>query len=308
MDGCVLYYITAAVNSISSQLSSSCQGNWYSTEKAGVRPIHHVQNHTCWVTLLQPARRAPMSGQPSSLRPHCTCLLCVIFPVQCVVIERRYHETLKGVWHEIFDFRFFSFFIFRCWQANIGRTLYSPVSLTPPKNLSAVSLTPANSFSAVSLTPAINFRPIGYFWQVSKIKNLSLVSTTPAIKFSLVSLTPLNSFSPVSFTPAININSRISLRILKKNSKRPQWNTYGPGGHWFMKKTWARKSSVRLPLRRERAVERISRDGAVTNNQTVLFLLFIGPSESTIEIGNWKTRIKVSSRWMVRRREGERDQ
>ncbi len=44
---------------------------------------------------------------------------------------------------------------------NIGRTLYSPESLTPPKNLSAVSLTPVNSFSAVSLTPAINFRPLG---------------------------------------------------------------------------------------------------------------------------------------------------
>ncbi len=41
--------------------------------------------------------------------------------------------------------------------------LYSLVSLTPPKNLSAVSLTPVNSFSAVSLTPAINFRPFGYF-------------------------------------------------------------------------------------------------------------------------------------------------
>jgi hypothetical protein len=34
------------------------------------RPIHHVQNHTCRVTLLQPARRAAVSGQPSSLRPH----------------------------------------------------------------------------------------------------------------------------------------------------------------------------------------------------------------------------------------------
>jgi hypothetical protein len=46
-----------------------------------------------------------------------------------------------------------------------------------------------------------------------------------------VSLTPLNSFSPVSFTPAININLRISPRIFAKISKRPQWNTYGHGGH-----------------------------------------------------------------------------
>jgi hypothetical protein len=30
----------------------------------------------------------------------------------------------------------------------------------------------------------------------------------------------------------------------RKNSKRPQWNTWGPGGHWFMKKTWSRKSKI----------------------------------------------------------------
>jgi hypothetical protein len=35
-----------------------------------VRPVHHVQNHTCRVALLQLARRAVMVGQPSSLRPH----------------------------------------------------------------------------------------------------------------------------------------------------------------------------------------------------------------------------------------------
>ncbi len=66
----------------------------------------------------------------------------------------------------------------------------------------------------------------------------SPVSTTPAItenlwqrliNFSPVSLTPLNSFSPVSMTPV--------------------WNTWRPGGHWFMKKTWSRKSRVRLPLK-----------------------------------------------------------
>jgi hypothetical protein len=41
------------------------------TGTAGVRPVHHVQNHTCLVTLLQQARRAAVLGQPSSLRPHC---------------------------------------------------------------------------------------------------------------------------------------------------------------------------------------------------------------------------------------------
>ncbi len=33
-----------------------------------------------------------------------------------------------------------------------------------------------------------------------------------------------------------------------KNSKRSKCETQGPGGHWFMKKTWSRKSRVRLPL------------------------------------------------------------
>ncbi len=35
-----------------------------------LRPVHHIQNHTCPVTLLQPARRAAVLDQPSSLRPH----------------------------------------------------------------------------------------------------------------------------------------------------------------------------------------------------------------------------------------------
>jgi hypothetical protein len=35
------------------------------------RPVHHLQNHTYRVPLLQPPRRAAMLGQLSSLRPHC---------------------------------------------------------------------------------------------------------------------------------------------------------------------------------------------------------------------------------------------
>ncbi len=34
----------------------------------------------------------------------------------------------------------------------------------------------------------------------------------------------------------------------RKYSKRLHLNTWGPGGHWLMKKTWSRKSRVRLPL------------------------------------------------------------
>jgi hypothetical protein len=39
-------------------------------KRQAVQTIHHVQNHTCRVTVLQPARRATVLGQPSSLWPH----------------------------------------------------------------------------------------------------------------------------------------------------------------------------------------------------------------------------------------------
>ncbi len=35
----------------------------------------------------------------------------------------------------------------------------------------------------------------------------------------------------------------------RKNLKWSYWDTQGPGGHWFMKKIWCRKSRVRLPLK-----------------------------------------------------------
>jgi hypothetical protein len=41
----------------------------------------------CWVTLLQPVRRAAMLGQPSSLRPH-----CMLVPAPCT--ERGEVELL----------------------------------------------------------------------------------------------------------------------------------------------------------------------------------------------------------------------
>jgi hypothetical protein len=50
-----IYYIAASGNFISTQVGSFCQGNRYCTEKAGGTPAHHVENHTCRVTLLQPA-------------------------------------------------------------------------------------------------------------------------------------------------------------------------------------------------------------------------------------------------------------
>ncbi len=48
----------------------------------------------------------------------------------------------------------------------------------------------------------------------------------------------------------INIHLQISSRIFEKKFRNsPKWNTWGPGGKWFMKKTWRRKSRVRLPFR-----------------------------------------------------------
>ncbi len=67
-----IYYITAAGNSISLQLGSSCQGNWYGMEKSGGTPVHHIQDHTCQIILLQPVRLVAVLGQPSrtTFNPH----------------------------------------------------------------------------------------------------------------------------------------------------------------------------------------------------------------------------------------------
>ena len=96
------------------------------------------------------------------------------------------------------------FLIFRCRQANIGRNVLSPVSTTPPINLSVVSLTPLNSFSAVSLTPVINFRFFGYFWPVSTTPGKNVINCSP------VSTIPLINCSPVSTTPPINFSLMIN--------------------------------------------------------------------------------------------------
>ncbi len=126
-----------------------------------------------------------------------------------------------------------------------------------------------------STTPPINFRLFGYFWSISTPlgktviagvndtgDNCSPVSLSPVIKIKInllpVSRTPAITENPWQrlMTPAINLSPvswtaysfvNISANFRKK-SKRLQWNTWGPGGHWFMKKTWSRKSRVRLPF------------------------------------------------------------
>jgi hypothetical protein len=65
-DGWLFTFTTAVGNSISSQLESSCQDNWYSMEKAcsTARPPltkSHMPVHS------PPARRAAVLGQSSSL-------------------------------------------------------------------------------------------------------------------------------------------------------------------------------------------------------------------------------------------------
>ncbi len=59
-----IYYIMTAGNSISAQLSSSFPGQLvlYGKGRLYAMTVHHIQNHTCWVTVLQPARRAAVLG------------------------------------------------------------------------------------------------------------------------------------------------------------------------------------------------------------------------------------------------------
>ncbi len=68
-----IYYITAARNSISSQLGSSCQGNRYCTEKAGgtARPSR-TKSDLSGRSPPAIARRAAVLGHSPSLRPHCS--------------------------------------------------------------------------------------------------------------------------------------------------------------------------------------------------------------------------------------------
>jgi hypothetical protein len=70
-DGCVhlLYNSSWKFHQLAAgQLLSGQSGTV--RKRQAVRPGHHVQSHTCRVTLLQPARRAAVLGQPSSYGPH----------------------------------------------------------------------------------------------------------------------------------------------------------------------------------------------------------------------------------------------
>ncbi len=53
---------TAPGNSISLQLGNQATGTV--RKRKAVRPVQHVQNHTCWVNLFQPARRVAVQASP----------------------------------------------------------------------------------------------------------------------------------------------------------------------------------------------------------------------------------------------------
>ncbi len=55
--------------------------------RQAVRPFHHVQNPTCRVTILQPARRAAVLGQPSSLQTH-WYVPPALLPVPSALLDR----------------------------------------------------------------------------------------------------------------------------------------------------------------------------------------------------------------------------
>jgi hypothetical protein len=68
-----IYYVNVKQLEIQSDSSWAAPVRATGTVRKGqaVRPVLLRQNHTCWVTLLQTARRAAVLGQPYSLRLHC---------------------------------------------------------------------------------------------------------------------------------------------------------------------------------------------------------------------------------------------
>ncbi len=127
------------------------------------------------------------------------------------------YQSLKGVWHEIFDFSFFyesvspgplsiplgSFRLF----SKIRRDDHESMFISGVNDCSTVSTTPLTNLSVVSLTPAINlcqgFSLIGgvidtgdkfIIGVVDTAEKWSPMTTTPMINFSLVSMTPMNNY------------------------------------------------------------------------------------------------------------------
>ncbi len=116
-------------------------------------------------------------------------------------------------------------------------------------NCSLVSLSPAINLWPVSLSPAIIVHRCRWHrWEIYRRyqrhrrsqKSVTriipgVVDTGEQLIAGVVDTGEKHSFGNISAN-------------FWKNSKRLQWNTWGPRGQWFMKKTWSRKSRVRFPL------------------------------------------------------------
>ena len=122
------------------------------------------------------------------------------------------------------------------------------MSTTPPKNCSPVSTTPPINFSVVPVLPILACLHLNM--KISKLQYLGVkctkLSSEQNMKKNFISKF-FSFFAGVADTADKHLFPNISANF-RKNSKWSYWNTQGPRGHWFMKKTWSRKSRVRLPL------------------------------------------------------------
>ncbi len=103
-----------------------------------------------------------------------------------------------------------------------------------------------------------------------------------------MSLTPAINLSPVSLTTVINGKFSNTSANFRNNSKRPQWNTQGPGGHWFMKKNLKEKISCQPPF------NPLPHGGRTYWPITSLHANFSKSSE-----GKVSSKIRYSSSWIL---------
>ncbi len=112
------------------------------------------------------------------------------------------------------------------------------------------------NLSAVLLTPAINFRLFGYFWMVSMTLGKNVIASVDKL-FICVNDTAENFFigNKLYWRSRSVVSAKLRTAFQEqgdhcnKTTMSPQWNTWGPRGLWFMKKTESWKSRVWLPLK-----------------------------------------------------------
>jgi hypothetical protein len=112
--------------------------------------------------------------------------------------------------------------------------LYGVLVLVTHNKLSPVTTTPVINSSAVSTTLAITENP----WQGLIA---GVVDTAEQFITGVVDTGDKHSFANISAN-------------FRKNSKGPQWNTWGPGGHRFMKKHLKSKISCQTPFKYEQKI------------------------------------------------------